>query len=600
MARVFGCFSDSQIGDVSRLEAHLRKNGDHFKKIEADKGVILLSWKDNDFFKIVDCRDLVFIFDGFDCSIYSSWDVVEDYRKEGDCVFSRLNGQAKAVIVDAEEKIVKLVSDPFGLNFLYYTRTDESFAFSSEMKLLLLHAPSLRQKINKYAFAEYVLLHYVLGNKTVFENIHLLGPASVLKFSLNTFDYEIEEYLSFPSNYSKVVDYKRTLRKAKDLLVKSVNRRTFECTKLMLSGGLDSRLILASISPPKRKYLSCINFGNLECDDVRFARLFAQKFGVRYNFHEISPEMITKNMERYIWITEGGANHLGSYLLPSLEAESPTTVLNGYLGDAIFGGSYLDKVDPHDFSIQNVFRKLAMPERIQKLVFTTEFYNQIHECFDKSLEMEAECYSAIQDDALKVEYALMNNRGRRYINCGTIATKHYCPSLKPFFGKDFFDFYIRIPYNHRLKHKFYFDLIKQEYSEIASIPSTTTHFIGRTLERSIIDRLTLKLKSIIKSIGKTFEGILPVFLFYKKNYKRIHITLEDIWFRENKEYRSVILNLLSSPRTIKRGFFNKKGITRMLKEHDSRKHNHGKYFVTLADFELFNRLFIDGDGFKDL
>lgn len=600
MASIFGCFSASQIGNVSRLEAHLRKNGDHFKKIEVDKGVILLSWKDNDFFKIVDCRDLVCIFEGFDCSIYSSWDVVEDYRKEGDCVFSRLNGQAKALIVDVEEKILKLVSDPFGLNFLYYTRTDESFVFSSEMKLLLFYDPLSRQKINKYAVAEYVLLHHVLGDKTIFENIHLLGPASVLKLNLNTFDYEIEEYLSFPSNYSKVVDYKRTLRKAKDLLVKSVNKRTFKGTKLALSGGLDSRLILASIDSSKRKSLSCINFGNPECNDVRFARLIAQKFGVRYNFHEISPEMITKNMERHAWITEGGSNHLVSHLLPILETESPTTVLDGYLGDAILGGSYLDKVDLQDFSVQDVFRKLTMPERIQKLVFTREFYNEIHECFDESLEMEAERYSAIQDSALKVEYAMMNNRGRRYINCGPLATKQYCPDLKPFFDKDLFDFYIKIPYNHRLKHKFYFDLIRQEYPELASIPSTTTHFVGKKIKRSIIDKLTLKLKSIIKSIGKTFEGILPVFLFYTKNYKRIHVTLEDMWLRENKEYRSVILDLLLSPRTIKRGFFNKKGITKMLKEHDARKHNHGKYFVALADFELFTRLFVDGDGFKNL
>lgn len=599
MASIFGCFSASQIGDVSRLEAHLRKNGDHFKKIEADEGVILLSWKDNDFFKIVDCKDLVFIFDGFDCSIHSSWDVVKDYRKEGDCVFSRLNGQANAVIVDPEEKIVKLVSDPFGLNFLYYTRTDKSIAFSSEMKLLLLYDPSLRQKINKYAVAEYVLLHYVLGNKTIFENIHLLGPSSVLKLNLNTFNYEIEKYVSFPSNYSKVIDYKRALRKAKDLLVKSVNKRIFDGAKLMLSGGLDSRLILASTDSSKRKSLSCINFGNLECNDVRFARLVAQKFGVHCNFHEILSEMITKNMERHIWITEGGSNHLVSYSLPILEAESPTTVLNGYLGDAILGGSYLDKVDPHDFSIQNVFRKLTIPEKIQKLAFTTEFYNEIHECFDKSVEMEAERYSDIRDDALKVEYAMMNNRGRRYINCGSLATKRYCPDLKPFFDKDFFNFYIRIPYNHRMEHKFYFDLIRQEYPELASIPSTTTHFVGRKIKKSIRERLTLKLKSVLKSIGKIFEGILPVFLFYKKKYKRIHVTLEDIWFRENKEYRSVILDLLLSRRTIKRGFFNKEGITKMLREHDARKHNYGKYFVTLADFELFSRLFIDGDGFKD-
>lgn len=76
-----------------------------------------------------------------------------------------------------------------------------------------------------------------------------------------------------------------------------------------------------------------------------------------------------------------------------------------------------------------------MPERIQKLVFATEFYNEIHKCFDRSLEMEAERYSAIQDDALKVEYAMMNNRGRRHINCGSLAIKEYCPDLKPFLIK---------------------------------------------------------------------------------------------------------------------------------------------------------------------
>lgn len=34
MASIFGCFSGGQIGDVSRLEAHLRKNGNHFKKLK--------------------------------------------------------------------------------------------------------------------------------------------------------------------------------------------------------------------------------------------------------------------------------------------------------------------------------------------------------------------------------------------------------------------------------------------------------------------------------------------------------------------------------------------------------------------------------------
>lgn len=591
MTKIFGCFSDSGIPDVARLESYLRRTGDFFKEIRVDKGVVLISWKSNDFFRIIEQDDLVLVFDGFDCFIYSFQNIAESYQKEGDRFFSRFNGQAKAIVLDIGKSSIKLVSDPFGLNFFFYMRSDDGFAFASEMKFLLSYDPSLRERLNRYALVEYALLHHVLGDKTFFEDVRLLDPASVLELDLKSFGYEIDRYLFFPSKYSVITHYSEALQKAKKLLVKSVDKRTLKDTKLLLSGGLDSRIILASIKPSKRKSLSCINFGNLKCDDVRFAKLVAKKFHIDYNFHHISPRMITENMERHIWITEAGSSHLVSYLHPILEKERPKTVLVGYFGGEIFGGHLLHRIGSENFSLQDAFRKLAMPENIQKLVFTKEFYSEIRECFDKSLEMEADCYPNVRDDVLKIEYAMMNSRGRRYINYGLIAAKEYCQDLKPFFDRDFFTFYIRIPYYHKLKHKFYFDMIRQEYPELLSIPSTTTH--GKGINQSLWERMALKLEKMLVYAKRIVEKILPVSLYERNTYVSV-----DFWLREDREYRARIMGLLLSPRTIKRGFFDKEGIMKLLSEHDSRKHNYGWYFVMLADFELFHRLFVDGEGLK--
>ncbi len=252
--------------------------------------------------------------------------------------------------------------------------------------------------------------------------------------------------------------------------------------------------------------------------------------------------------------------------------------MDGYLGDAVLGGSYIDRfLDAKTVSIEKCLEKLAMPKKIQKLVFTTKFYNEIRECLVKGAKMEGERYSHVENDILKIEHIMMNNRGRRYINCGPIATGNYCPDLKPFFDKDLFEFYIKIPYYYRMKHKFYFDLVRHEYPGLLSIPSTRTYS---------------ELRKMIIYAKKALEKALPVGLFQENTYWPL-----NTWLRENEEYRSKILETLLSPRTIQRGFFKKEGIMKLLDEHDKRRHNRAAVLHSLADFELFNRLFIDGDWF---
>jgi len=84
MGKVFGYLSKrkDKLPDL-RVKSYLQRTGDFFKEIKVDKVSILLSWKNNDFFKIIKHKDLFFIFDGFDCSIYSCPNVAEKYLKEG-------------------------------------------------------------------------------------------------------------------------------------------------------------------------------------------------------------------------------------------------------------------------------------------------------------------------------------------------------------------------------------------------------------------------------------------------------------------------------------------------------------------------------------
>ena len=100
----------------------------------------------------------------------------------------------------------------------------------------------------------------------------------------------------------------------------------------------------------------------------------------------------------------------------------------------------------------------------------------------------------------------------------------------------------------------------------------------------------LKLKGIITKyiLKKSMKGIVPGEIL-TRNKMGFGVPLAK-WFRS--DLKDFILEILLSDEFIKRGFFNKEFIKKLLANHISQKQNNSNKIWALLNFELWHRMFI--------
>ena len=65
----------------------------------------------------------------------------------------------------------------------------------------------------------------------------------------------------------------------------------------------------------------------------------------------------------------------------------------------------------------------------------------------------------------------------------------------------------------------------------------------------------------------------------------------DSWFRN--DLKSYSYDVLMSDRCLKRNYFKKEGVKKLLDDHSSAKSNNGARIWALLNLELWHRIFID-------
>jgi asparagine synthase (glutamine-hydrolysing) len=70
------------------------------------------------------------------------------------------------------------------------------------------------------------------------------------------------------------------------------------------------------------------------------------------------------------------------------------------------------------------------------------------------------------------------------------------------------------------------------------------------------------------------------------------------WFRE--DLRDMTHDILLSSRALQRGYFNPEGVIGILKEHYSGREDRSLHLWELLMLEMWNRMFVDGEGFSSL
>jgi len=211
--------------------------------------------------------------------------VLHLYEEFGEAFAVKLNGAFVVAIWDTRSSTLVLANDRLGLYPLYYAHVNADLTFGSGVRALLVD-PDLPRSVDLVAINQFLVFDHVLDDRTLLNSVRLLPQASLLTFSDNRLNIRPYWTLKYPGIYEKRSE-DAYIEQLLYFLRQAVVRQApgdFPAG-LLLSGGLDSRVLLALLRDgPADDAFHTFTWGIPGCDDARFAKAIATKVGTQHRF----------------------------------------------------------------------------------------------------------------------------------------------------------------------------------------------------------------------------------------------------------------------------------------------------------------------------
>lgn len=366
---------------------------------------------------------------------FSSALLVAYENNQLDDFLNKLDGYFCAVIYDQNKKQIKLISDRYGMRMLYWYYSEGQFSWASEVKGILA-LDNTDKTIDPTSFDCFMDLGYLLGEHTWFEKIKLIKPATILSFDILKQEIHQHHYWTWAEIKPSSLSFDEAVDELGKRFIKAIERRFNPNEKIgiALSGGLDSRAIFAAVHHLYPEYTGyAYTFGIPDCDDISIAKQVVARTNWDYKeYHFNNTNWLEPRLEK-IWNTDGMQDMMhmhGSEFITDISNKIDIN-LNGYAGDAIFGGSFLNNIPLNT--------KISANNCIN-------FYKQ----YANLADIENNFYQIN-----KVEPNLYMNRVRRFTAMGTVNTLIALEHRKPFFDNACVELVFSIPDEYRLNNKLY-------------------------------------------------------------------------------------------------------------------------------------------------
>lgn len=173
------------------------------------------------------------------------------WRVWGDRGLDKLRGMFAFGIVDLIDQTLVVVSDPFGIKPIYFTKSETGWGFASEISALF--ALTARKRLLNHQVGIEYMLHgtYDRTDKTFFEDVFSLGPGQILFVDFSDKDLKLtsSEWFRKPSTVEEKISWEEAQQRVKQTLRQSVeiHLRSDVGIGVALSGGLDSSALTALV-----------------------------------------------------------------------------------------------------------------------------------------------------------------------------------------------------------------------------------------------------------------------------------------------------------------------------------------------------------------
>ncbi len=513
------------------------------------------------------------------------------YLLKGEAGLSLLNGSFSAALWIPSEKRLVVLNDRLGTHPVYYSQFADGIGISSGVRALLADHRTRRQ-VDQAAIQEFLTFDHVLGQRTLLEDVKLLPQGSVLEYQNGKLSIRQYYNLQYPLHYPLKEEeaYRGELIAILKTAVRRQNNDDLE-PGLLLSGGLDSRVLLAElVEQGTKKPLKTFTWSIPNSDDARAAHELAAKTAVSHHFFELKPDWLLHQAERAVRITDGMGNLVNLHALATLEEESrlAKVIYKGFLGDAMFGFALRPRfwADYEESDCPEVHLRayrdydvLTFDLPAHDWLFTDSFLSatsdQLMQDFRSGMAA-----SGVKQLASQRLYFDFTQRVPRMTLNGVLVVRDRAAVRLPFADNDLVEFSTKMPPGMHYERRLMTEAFIQAYPKLARVPLAKTGLPMVTTAREIWLRNLQFMKWHLRRMG--LEGLAgPA----TRPYKDYHA-----WFRG--VLRSWVESVLLDQRTLDRGYYKPSTIHQIVNEHMAGK-NHSVRLGALMAIELWHRMYLD-------
>ena len=497
-----------------------------------------------------------------------------------------LRGMFAFAIWDSRKRRLLLARDRLGVKPLFFWADSGHMAFASELRTLreLLPCPP---EIDPQSIYDFFGFRYIPAPRTFYQGVEKLLPGHFLV--ADSTGVRIQAYWDIPPEVETNQSSAEIAAEIVELLRESVRLRLIADVPLgvFLSGGTDSSAVVAFMAElgahPLRTY--SVGFGESEYSELPFARAVARRYATEHQELVVTPQQLSDELPRLVAFRDepiAEPSDVALYLLSRLAAQSVKVVLAGEGGDELFAGYPKYAADPLAGMVS------ALPHKFTRALIRCLPYRQ------HRVKTALEALSIGDEAERSVTWFASFSREERE----NLFAPEFLAQVDPSHPARVFESYLeKVRDRSPLKRMLYADLkvwlpdnllLRGDQMTMAASIEERGPFLDQNLVEMaarIPTRLLLRgfrTKALLKDALRPY--VPPDVLSRRKVGFRVPV---GEWFR--RPLRTLVADLLLSPHTRTRDYFNTLSVERFVREHFDGIRDRQKQLWALVNFEMWCR-----------
>jgi asparagine synthase (glutamine-hydrolysing) len=525
-----------------------------------------------------------------DDQINNAFKLYEEYTANGIQSLYKIDGDFLFFCIDKVNNSIISLAHQYGLIPLYYRLASGEFTISTDVESFFDNF--LEDDLDFSSIYDYLRYGTMIGNHTFSNKIKLLQGGNSLIFDSQKLEITEHYFFRFDSN-NAVYDKEWLLENVLKKFESSVLKRTripIDDSVLFLSGGLDSRFLLAVINRLFSQRIDVCSYGQENSEETKVANLVANLGGNRLIEIELKPKDFLDSISVHSKMIAGMDVFPQSYIIKVISQLNHKVFFTGFAQDVLLGGLFLndDAINTNlkfsqflDDNLGLVKMNIFSNDEFEKLI-RPEFI-ELFRSKSNNLRVYAESKNHYKVRDIIQSFAF-SNRSIRLVLLRDIVPSKYLKYVTFAFDRELLDIIRLIPAEWRNNNAFYRDLFVTYFHQYAEVVNnnTTLPILDQTRKWDIAQNQLLD-----KEIShKTKNHELNLSNKQKKYYKQYYSDF-DGYVKYDKDWRKIIETYLLNENSHIYTWFDYNEVIKLYRDNIVNNYNNRKKLIYLTSLELF-------------